>query len=320
MRHRFGWTAVLAATALMGWAVAGCSGRSSLPTGPSARLGSGNIVTGEDEPEPKPKPWRVYKPVTPCPTAVRYDRANFSNPTRIDNPWSPLTPGVQYTLSGVANRGGGLLPHDVVFTVTDVTKVIDGITCVALWDRDFNEGVLAEEELAFFAQDDHGNVWGMGEYPEEFDLATGEFQGAPSTWIVGLDGAQSGTLMLGDLRRGKGYYSQGLVESIEFHDCARVLLLREKVCVPVGCFGNVLVIDEYGPFDPAGGNQRKYYAYGKGNIKIGAINDPEGETLVMSNYRILSPAEQADARANVLRLDARGYIFNDIYAQTQPAQ
>jgi hypothetical protein len=319
MRQRFGWVAVLAATALLGWVLVGCSGRSSLPTGPSGRLL--NTITGEDEPEPKEKPWQVYKPVTPCETAVRYNRANFTNPTRIDNPWTPLTPGIQYTLTGVANRGGGLLPHDVVFTVTDVTKIIDGIECVALWDRDFNEGVLAEEELAFFAQDDDGNVWGMGEYPEEFDLATGEFQGAPNTWIVGLDGARPGTLMLGDVRRGVGgYYSQGLVESIEFHDCARVLMTRVKVCVPVGCFDNVLEIDELGPFDPAGGNQRKFYAKGKGNIKISAINDPEGETLVMSNYKILSPAEQADARANVLRLDSRGFIFNDVYAQTQPAQ
>ena len=57
-----------------------------------------------------------------------------------------------------------------------------------------------------------------------------------------------------------------------------------------------------------------------GNIQIGAINDPEGETLVMSSRRQLTPAELAAARQEVLRLDARGHMFNDIYAQTAPAQ
>lgn len=315
--HEKGWVLVLA-TAGLASVLAGCSGHPSLPTGPSTL--ESNVITGEDEPEPKERPWRVFKPARQCSTGVQYRNQTFTNPTRIDNPWTPLEPGTQYVLTGVANRGGGLLPHNVVFTVTDVTKVIDGIRCVALWDRDFNEGVLAEEELAFFAQDDNGNVWGMGEYPEEFDLTSGEFLGAPNTWIVGLGGAEAGTLMLGDLRRGKGYYSQGFVASIEFHDCAKVLLLRENVSVPVGTFGDVLVIDEYGPYDLAGGHQRKYYAEGWGNIKIGAIGDPEGETLVMSQYRKLSAAEMLAARQEVLRLDQRGRMFHDIYAQTAPAQ
>ncbi|MEV7907643.1 hypothetical protein [Streptomyces anulatus] len=34
------------------------------------------------------------------------------------------------------------------------------------WDRDYSDGKLVETELAFFAQDDDGNVWHFGQYPE----------------------------------------------------------------------------------------------------------------------------------------------------------
>ena len=49
---------------------------------------------------------------------------------------------------------------------------------------------LQEQELAFFAQDDQGNVWNFGEYPEEYD--NGKFTGAPSTWIRNEGGAYGG--------------------------------------------------------------------------------------------------------------------------------
>ena len=322
------WLRGVAALGLLGLVWAGCSSRSSLPsaplaTGPGSLDGSTvappNPRDNEDY-EPKPGTMLPKKPRKLCAPAYRFDRSLFSNPTNIDNPYSPLIPGIQYTLEGRADRGGGALPHRVSFTVTGVTKEIYGVNCVVLWDVDFNQNALAEEELAFFAQDDLGTIWSFGEYPEEYDFTSGEFQGAPNTWIVGFDGAQPGTFLLGDLRRGKGYYSQGYAPTIEFLDCATVLTTDTKTCVPVGCYTDVLLVDELGPFDPQGGHQRKYYARGVGNIKIGAINDPEGETLVMIDRRQLGPTELAAANQAALRLDARGFQFNDIYAQTVPAK
>jgi hypothetical protein len=322
---RWSWLRAVVALGVFGLVWGGCSGRSALPTAPSSQSLDGVAAkppdprTDEDY-EPKPIPGPARKPPRLCDPAYRFDRDLFSNPTNIDNPYSPLRPGLQYTLEGRADRGGGALEHQVVFTVTDVTKEIYGIKTVVLWDRDFNQGVLAEEELAFFAQDDLGTIWSFGEYPEEFDLASGEFQGAPNTWIVGIAGAEPGTFVLGDQRRGKGYYSQGFAPTIEFLDCATVLTTEARTCVPVGCYTDVLLVDEWGPYDPQGGHQRKYYARGVGNIRIGAIRDPEGETLVMIDRRQLGPTELAQARQEVLRLDARGFQFNEVYAQTIPAQ
>src|SRR5688572_22743984 len=62
----------------------------------------------------------------PCPRPVAFDADNFPNKPRITNKWLPLTPGTRLTLEGRANRGGGLLPHTVTFTVTDLTKRLNG--------------------------------------------------------------------------------------------------------------------------------------------------------------------------------------------------
>jgi len=51
----------------------------------------------------------------------------------------------------MASRGSGRRPHQVVFTVTDLVRVINGVRTVVDWDRDINEGELEEAELAFQA-------------------------------------------------------------------------------------------------------------------------------------------------------------------------
>ena len=318
MRRRFqgrSWLATVACIGVLSFVMVGCAERASLPTAPLSSLEGRVAVPLERVPEDKPGTQVEY-----CQQFTPFAQAKFTHPRQIDNQWSPMVPGTQYTLTGQANRGLGFLPHDVVFTVTDVIKDINGIECVTLWDRDFQDGVLAEEELAFFAQDDAGNIWMMGEYPEEYDLTSGEFLGAPNTWISGIEGTIPGTLLLGDPEQGTGYYLQARAPSIRFLDCAKVFKTDEKDCVPVGCFDNVLVTDERAPSDWRGGHQRKYYAPGVGNIRVDFRGDPEGEVLVMTARKQLTAAELAEARQAVLRLDARGFRFNDRYALTTPAR
>src|SRR6187200_1618867 len=122
-------------------------------------------------------------PGVPCaPLRDFFPVHHFPTPTKIDNPYFPLVPGTQYVLEGRANRGGGPLPHRVTFTVTDLTKAIGPTTGLAVWDVDEDQGEVVESELAFFAQDDRGNFWSLGEYPEEFE--EGAFVGATSTWFA----------------------------------------------------------------------------------------------------------------------------------------
>ena len=94
----------------------------------------------------------------PCKTAAEFNPANFPNPPKIDNQWNPLAPGMQFVLAGEADGGSGLLPHRVVSTVTDLTKVVNGVTAVVILTTDSNEGVLEASQLAFQAQDNAGNL------------------------------------------------------------------------------------------------------------------------------------------------------------------
>lgn len=249
---------------------------------------------------------------------VPFQRNNFSNPTDIDNKWSPLIPGTQMIMEGVANRTGELLEHQVIFTVTGVTKVIDGVRNVVLWDRDINQGKLVEAELAFKAQDNDGNVWNLGEYPEEYE--NGEFLGAPSTWISGLGKADGGLLMEGQPVVDPTYYAQGIVPPIDFLDCAKVVKMAQKKCTPLQCYNPVQVTHERAPLEPDTGIQRKYYAAGVGNVLINAINDPEGETLVLTQIVQLSPEALAQANQEALNLDRRAYRVNNLYRRTSPAR
>jgi hypothetical protein len=252
-----------------------------------------------------------------CTRPVGFHRSDFPARPVIDNTWLPLIPGTQLTLEGRANRGGGPLPHTVRFTVTDLTKVINGVRSRVIWDVDVNEGELSETELSFFAQDRGGNVWNLGEYPEEFE--DGRFAGAPSTWIAGVAGAEAGLHMTKRPRAGQSWL-QGLSPDIDFLDCARVFTVRHQVCVPAGCYSPYLRTHERSPLDPEGGIQTKFHARGVGIVQVGALNDPEGETLVLTDVTRLSPESLAIARAAALRLEARAYTISEVYGHTPPAR
>jgi hypothetical protein len=248
-----------------------------------------------------------------------FDGDNFDNSAQVDNKWHPLAPGTQFTYEGRSNRGFGRLPHRVIFTVTDLTKEINGVRSVVLWDRDINAGKLLEGELAFHAQDNDGNVWLLGEYPEEYK--GGKVAGAPDTWLAGVGDAQAGVLMRADPRVGTSSYRQGLVPSIEFGDVAKVIKTGQRNCVPVGCYENVLVTDETNPYEEADGHQLKYYAPGVGNIRAAPRGGKEKEVLVLIDVRKLGPKALAKVRREALKLDKRAYrVRKDVYRRTAPAE
>jgi hypothetical protein len=254
----------------------------------------------------------------PCPRLVDYDPAAFTQSTTIDNEFLPLVPGTQMVLEGRASRTGEPLPHRVTFTATDLVKVIDGVRTRVMWDVDEQDGELAEAELAFFAQDDGGNVWNLGEYPEEYE--DGFFIGAPSTWIHGVGDAEGGIHML-DVPSLEDYYLQGSVPSIQFLDCAEVFAEHQQVCVPTptDCYEDVLVTHETSPLDPQGGIQTKAHAPGVGIVEVGAIDDPEGETLVLVERNVLDDAGLDAAREAALTLDVRAYrTASAVYGGTPP--
>jgi hypothetical protein len=138
--------------------------------------------------------------------------------------------------------------------------------------------------------------------------------------MSGVDGAQAGVLVPGKPSVDHPEWLQGFSPSIDFLDCAVVSRIGGTVCVPVGCFDDVTVIDERSPLDPTGGIQQKTYAPGVGLIAIGAVGDPEGETHVLVESRTLDRHELRKARKEVLKLDRHGRRVSEIYATIPPLE
>ena len=250
----------------------------------------------------------LAKPVVPTPrqlTESVFDANRFSDGARIDNRYLPLVPGTQMIYEGRATRSGKRSEHRIVFTVTDLTKVIYGVRSLVIWDRDLNRGRLAEQELAFFAQDDDRNIWALGEYPEEYE--GGRFS-APSVWIVGQAGARPGLHLPGDPRPGTPTYSQGFAPKIDWGDVARVVSTNGRVCVPIGCYRDVLQTDETNPLEPGDGHQRKFYAAGIGNVRVQpGPGDKDQEVLHLIAVKHLSPAAMVQVRRHARAMDKRAY-------------
>ena len=248
----------------------------------------------------------------------KFDPNNFDNSTNIDNQWLPLKPGTQLVFEGFTIEAGKQVPHRVVITVTDLTKVIGGVRSVVTWDLDISEGQLVEAELAFFAQDNDGNVWRMGEYPEEYQ--DGKFVDAP-TWIHGLDNALAGIAMQSDPQPDTPSYAQGWGPGVDWTDRGQVNQVGQSICVPVACYENALVIKESSQAEPDA-FQLKYYAPNVGNILVDWTGaDKTQETLELVEYNQLSPEKMNEARTEALKLEAHGYeVSKDIYAQTSPLE
>lgn len=245
-----------------------------------------------------------------------YDRKAFARPTMVTNRWFPLRPGTRLNYRGQTIEDGEAIGHTVTFIVTDLTKVIDGIRNVVLWERDYREGVLEEAELAFFAQADNGDVWHFGQYPEVYE--EGELTEVPA-WIHGVEGAQAGLTIKARPQLGGRSYSQGWGPAVGWSDRAKVHKSNQKTCVKAGCYQNVLITDEFSADEP-GAHQLKYYAAGVGNVRVGFYgNDPTKETLELVSVQRLGKADLAQARAEALKLERRAYQHSKgVYGRTTP--
>ena len=246
-----------------------------------------------------------------------FDVESFDDPTVIDNRWLPMTPGTQLVYKGTTNEDDELLDHQVIITVTDLVKVINGIETVVSWDLDFSDGELVEAELAFFAQDNDGNVWRMGEHPEEYE--DGEFVDAP-TWIAGINDAVAGITMLADPVVGTLSYSQGWAPEVEFIDRGRVEEVGQPTCVEFDCYDNVLTIAEFNVVE-VGAAQLKHFARGIGNIGVGWTGtDETQEELELVSVEELDATALVDVNIAALELDAHAYLVSpNVYGQTEPA-
>jgi hypothetical protein len=254
-----------------------------------------------------------------CATIPDLDPSQFPASPSVTNRYLPDIPGTQYVLSGTVTTGGHAYPHRIVSTITNLTKTVDGIQTVVIYEQDIQLGVVQESELLFAAQDLAGSVWHVGEYPEVFNKA-GHLTGAPESWLSGVAGAEAGvdmppTLHVGDV------IMQGYSPTVKFWDCAKVQALHLHRCVPTGCYDNVVLTNEYSPTAPADGHQLKFSAPGFGTVLALPLHDPHPEVVHLVKATCLDPSALAAVDKATLAQDQRGYdVAQAVYAGSPPAE
>ncbi len=253
-------------------------------------------------------------------TARDYDPSRFGDSTHIDNRWFPLRPGTRLDYRGSAIEDGRRERHSVIDIVTDLTKVVDGVRNVVVWERDYSGGRLVETELALYAQDRDGNVWQLGQYPEEWEQ--GRFVKAPA-WVHGIDGARAGIVMHARPRQGTPDYAEGFAPPpIRWIDRGRVHLTGQRTCVAAGCYRDVLVVEEF-ERSVLGAFQDKYFAPGVGVVRVGwrGANDDSKEVLELVSATTLTPGQLSTVRKQALAQEARAYrISKDVFGRTARSQ
>ncbi|MFF2031352.1 hypothetical protein [Arthrobacter sp. NPDC058192] len=282
----------------------------SLFTSGAAEAGTGPAPTGSAGAAPQ------AGPPTDCgPGSLPAFRArDFPRRPEVDNTWLPMKPGTRSEFIGrvtdLTTKPPEVHTHKVVSIVTGLTKMVHGVRTIVLWDRDYNDGVLEESELAFFAQTEKGAVWLLGEYPEEFD--GGKFAGAPNTFIAGVDKARAGIAMLAHPSKGSGPYTQASAPAIEFLDCGQVASKTAKT----------LKIDEFNPLEgSSAGHQQKYYRAGVGSFKVTATSGDSQEFLNLHSTTRLDEAALAAVNKRALAQDRHGYAVSPgVYGTTERAK
>ena len=288
---------------------AGCSGDSN----PEPAAGTGATPTTSTAGSETTTVPEAFPPADV--TADDFDPA-FFDPERsfiVDNEWLPLEPGTRWMHRGWTEEDGKRVPHTIGFVITDLVKEINGVRALVGWERDFSDGELVEAEVITLAQDRGGNVWHLGQYSVVYE--EGEFVGG-SAWFLGaLEGAKAGIMMKANPELGSPAYSEGFAPAPYFwDDWAKVYKVGESTCVPVDCFDDVLVTDEFEPRKP-GAHQLKYYARDIGNIRTGwRGSDPDREVLVLAKSSI------SDRRG--WRQEPRGACAREstVYGRTGPAE
>ncbi len=184
----------------------------------------------------------------------------------VDNPWFPLKPGTIFVYRGSKD---GKRATDIV-EVTDRTKVISGVRCVAVDDTLVLNGKVGEHTVDWYAQDRAGNVWYFGERTAEYD-DRGKVTSREGTWMDGVNGARAGIYMFGDPRVGRSARQEYYPGHAEDH--FTVLTHSASVTVPYGTFHHALRTKEWTPLEP-GVRDAKFYVHGLGEVKEVTVKGP----------------------------------------------
>ena len=201
----------------------------------------------------------------------------------VTNPWFPLKPGTRWTYRETTEDGEVV---QVIVTATSVTrKIANGVTARVVRDTVTLDGEIIEDTLDWYAQDEDGTVWYLGEDTAEFE--NGKITTREGSFEAGVDGAQAGVIMPASPEVGMAYrqeYYKG-----EAEDNGEVLALGQQAGVPAGEYDNLLQTADTTPLEPDV-LEHKYYARDVGLV-LTIDKEADGREELLSVTQV--PPEQA---------------------------
>lgn len=243
-------------------------------------------------------------------TRVEFDPANFVDPTLDTNPFHPLRPGLQWVRGGTTEVGSRVVPLEVISTITDVVRIIDGVPAIAMLDQSTDSGEISQQGMDYLALDRDGNVWILGGYTEDYE--GGQYTNAETAFLGNGVDAEVGILSPGTVDANTPRWLIGQAPD-ESASVGQPVSVGTTECSPFGCYDNVRVVQEGNVGAPD--NENKYYAPGVGvinNIPLDASLHQDRFTLL--NFLELTAEGLAEASQTVLDLEAHARITNpDVY-------
>jgi len=205
--------------------------------------------------------------------AVELDPADFT--TSIDNPFWPMAPGDRWAYRE-SNPGEPV--QRVVVEVTDRTRTMpNGVEARIVTDVVAARGEPVEVTHDFYAQDQDGNVWYLGERTAEY--RHGEVATRAGSFEAGANGAQAGIAIPADPADGMAYRQEYLKGEAE--DEGEVLSIDEQVEVPTGHYTGALMTRDTNPLEPKV-SELKFYARDVGPVLTLSVSGGSGREELVS--------------------------------------
>ena len=331
-RGRPGWRLIIGVLALV---VAGCGAANTTSPGGSAGStddtlrpsgGPGSTAAPSTDATPIAYASMAVAGITPDPrrsidpnwegTSIPFDAANFVDPTLDTNPFHPLKPGLQWVRAGTTEVGSRVVPHEIITTMTDVIRVIDGVKTIAMLDESTDSGEVSQVGMDYMALDKDGNVWILGGYTEDYQ--GGAYTNTDSAYLGSETGGVLGVLSPANVDANTQRWLIGKAPD-EKASVGTPIEVGGTYCVAFGCFRNVRVIQEGNVGAPD--NENKYYAPGVGvidNIPLDA--SLHQDTFQLTNFVQLSPDGIAEASKTVTDLEAHARIVApDVFGSAPPS-
>jgi hypothetical protein len=169
----------------------------------------------------------------------------FSHPRDITNPYLPLAYLKQDIIEGSEDGKKTRVERTLKPDVRKTFKVAgQNVESLCMEDRVFVGGVLEEVALDYFAQDDAGTVYYLGEDVDEYD-ETGKLAKHNPTddaWLTGKDTPVPGVIIPAHPKVGDKFKSEDVSAKIDETD--EVVALDETTTVPAGKFEHCVKIKE----------------------------------------------------------------------------